>query len=59
MSRATLNDLVEDFLKSELGYREEIVVRHGDDLLYDLDETENLARKLSDLGTETLSFLLD
>lgn len=50
MSRATLKDLVEDFLKLELGYGEEIVVNHGDSLLYDQDETENLARKLSDLG---------
>jgi ubiquitin-like 1-activating enzyme E1 B len=51
MSRATLGDLVEDFLRLELGYGEEIVVRNGDDLLYDVDETENLARKLSELGT--------
>lgn len=50
MSRATLKDLVEDFLKLELGYGEEIVVNHGDNLLYDQDETENLARKLSELG---------
>jgi ubiquitin-like 1-activating enzyme E1 B len=50
MSRATLGDLVEDFLRLELGYGEEIVVNHGDDLLYDVEETENLAKKLSDLG---------
>jgi ubiquitin-like 1-activating enzyme E1 B len=50
MSRATLEDLVEGFLKLELGYGEEIVVNHGDNLLYDQDETENLARKLSELG---------
>jgi ubiquitin-like 1-activating enzyme E1 B len=50
MSRATLGNLVEDFLRLELGYGEEIVVNHGDDLLYDVDETENLARKLSELG---------
>ena len=50
-SRATLSDLVENFLKLELGYGEEIVVNHGNDLLYDVDETENLAKKLSDLGT--------
>lgn len=50
MSRATLGDLVDDFLKMELGYGEEIVVNHGDNLLYDVDETENVAKKLSDLG---------
>ena len=50
MSRATLEDLVEGFLKLELGYGEEIVVNHGDNLLYDQDETENFARKLSELG---------
>jgi ubiquitin-like 1-activating enzyme E1 B len=50
MSRATLGDLVEDFLRLQLGYGEEIVVNHGDNLLYDVDEQDNLTRKLSDLG---------
>lgn len=50
MSRATLGDLVEDFLRLELGYGEEIVVNHGADLLYDVEETDNLAKKLSELG---------
>ena len=50
MARATLKDLVEDFLQLELGYGEDLVVNHGNDLLYDQDETENLARKLSELG---------
>jgi ubiquitin-like 1-activating enzyme E1 B len=45
-----LSDLVEDFLKMELGYGEEIVVNHGSNLLYDVDETENLSMKLSELG---------
>jgi ubiquitin-like 1-activating enzyme E1 B len=54
MSRATLKDLVEDFLQLELGYGEELVVNHGDNLLYDPDETENLARKLSELGMLTV-----
>ncbi len=56
MSRATLRNLVEDFLRLELGYGEEIVVNHGDVLLYDVDETENLARKLSDLGIRRSAF---
>jgi len=34
----------------ELGYGEEIVVNHGSNLLYDVDETENLSLKLSVLG---------
>lgn len=50
MSRATLNDLVEDFLRLELGYGDEFVVNNEVGTLYDVDETENLAKKLSDLG---------
>jgi ubiquitin-like 1-activating enzyme E1 B len=50
LSRATLKDLVEKFLRSELGYSEEIVVNHGTNLLYDIDETDNLEKKLRDLG---------
>jgi ubiquitin-like 1-activating enzyme E1 B len=50
MSRATLNHLVEDFLRLELGYGEEIVVTSEVGLLYDVDETENLSKKLSELG---------
>lgn len=57
MSRATLGDLVEDFLRLQLGYGEEIVVNHGDNLLYDVDETENLEKKLSELGIKDDSFL--
>ena len=51
MSRATLRDLVEDFLKLQLGYGEEIVVNNESGLLYDVEETENLDKKLSELGT--------
>lgn len=50
MSRATLNDLVEDFLRLELGYGEEFVVNNEIGILYDVDETENLGKKLSELG---------
>ncbi|KAF4626952.1 hypothetical protein G7Y89_g11199 [Cudoniella acicularis] len=57
ISRATLNDLVENFLRLELGYGEEIVVNHGDALLYDVEETDNLTKKLSDLGIKGDSFL--
>jgi ubiquitin-like 1-activating enzyme E1 B len=51
ISRATLGDLVKDFLRLELGYGEEIVVNHGADLLYDVEETDNLTKKLGELGT--------
>lgn len=55
MSRATLNDLVEGFLKLQLGYGEEIVVNNETGLLYDVEETENLSKKLSELGMFVLS----
>lgn len=49
---ATLNDLVENFLKSKLEYNDEITINDGENhLLYDIDETINLDKKLSDLGT--------
>jgi ubiquitin-like 1-activating enzyme E1 B len=50
MSRATLSDLVEDFLRLQLGYGEEFVVQNQIGVLYDVDETENLNKKLSELG---------
>ena len=54
LSRATLNDLVEDFVKLELGYGEkDFVVNNDVGILYDADETENLTRKLTDLGRPT------
>lgn len=52
LSRATLNDLVEDFLRMQLGFGDkEIAVSTEAGILYDPDETENLPKKLSDLGT--------
>ncbi|KAF7889291.1 uncharacterized protein EAF01_010784 [Botrytis porri] len=57
MSRATLNDLVEGFLKLQLGYGEEIVVNNESGLLYDVEETENLDKKLSELGIKGDTFL--
>ncbi len=49
-SRATLNDLVENFLRLELGYGEEIAINHGNNLLYDPDETELLEKTFQELG---------
>lgn len=57
MSRATLGDLVEGFLKLQLGYGEEFVVNNESGLLYDVEETENLDKKLSELGIKGDSFL--
>jgi ubiquitin-like 1-activating enzyme E1 B len=58
LSRATLNDLVEDFLKLQLGYGDkEISVSNEVGILYDPDETDNLGKKLSELGTSLLCFL--
>jgi len=58
MSRATLNDLVEDFLRLELGYGEEIVVTNEVGPLYDVEETDNLEKKLSELGMPSWTCLL-
>ncbi|KIN01521.1 hypothetical protein OIDMADRAFT_104066 [Oidiodendron maius Zn] len=57
MSRATLNDLVEDFLRLELGYGDEFVVNTETGPIYDVEETENLSKKLKDLGIKGDSFL--
>jgi ubiquitin-like 1-activating enzyme E1 B len=52
LSRATLNDLVEDFVKLQLGFGErEFAVNSEAGLLYDPDETDNLGKLLSELGT--------
>jgi ubiquitin-like 1-activating enzyme E1 B len=51
LSRATLNDLVEDFLKLQMGYGDkEISIANEVGILYDPDETDNLDKKLVDLG---------
>lgn len=51
LSRATLNDLVQDFLRLQLGFGDkEFAVSTEAGILYDPDETENLSKKLSDLG---------
>lgn len=50
LSRATLDDLVERFLKVNLGYGAELSVNHDSKLLFDIEETENVSKKLSELG---------
>lgn len=57
-NRATLNDLVEDFLKLDLGYGDkEISISNDVGILYDPDETENLGTSLSELHIKPDSFL--
>lgn len=50
VEKTTLKDLVEDFLRSDLGYAEELVVNLDTNLLYDVEETDNLDSTLSALG---------
>ena len=56
-ARATLNDLVEGVLKSELGYGSEFSVNNEVGTLYDPELDDNLAKKLGDLGIKNDSFL--
>lgn len=56
--RATLGNLVESILKLELGYSEEIAVAEGENHLYDIEETHNLDKKLSELGMFRLAMVL-
>ena len=55
--RATLNDLVEDVLKSQLGYGDEFSINNEIGTLYDPDLDDNLSKKFSDLGVKADSFL--
>lgn len=56
-ARATLNDLVEDVLKSQLGYGDEFSVNNEVGTLYDPDLSDNLGKKFGDLGVKSDSFL--
>ena len=55
--RATLNDLVENVLKSQLGYGDEFSINNEVGTLYDPDLDDNLSKKFSDLGVKADSFL--
>jgi ubiquitin-like 1-activating enzyme E1 B len=51
LGRATLGDVVEQFVRLELGYGDrDFVVNNESVILYDADETQNLPSKLRDLG---------
>ncbi|EXU99576.1 ubiquitin activating enzyme (E1) subunit UBA2 family protein [Metarhizium robertsii] len=57
-SRATLNDVVEDIIKKQLGLGEkEFVLNNEVGIVYDADEIDNLPKKLADLGIKGGSFL--
>ena len=50
-SRTTLNDLVDGLLRKHLGFSEkDFVLNNEVGILYDPDETDNLPKKLVELG---------
>lgn len=57
LERATLNDLVEDVLRGQLGYGEELSISNQMGTIYDPDLDDNLPKKLKDLGVSNDSFL--
>ena len=57
MTRATLNDLVENLLRKQLEYGEEFSINTEQGTIYDPDLDDNLPKKLSDLGVEYSSFV--
>ncbi|OAQ97524.1 hypothetical protein LLEC1_01943 [Akanthomyces lecanii] len=58
LSRATLGDIVEGYLKENLRLGDrEFSVNNDVGILYDFDETDNLPKKLTQLGIRNGSFL--
>ncbi|KAL4863979.1 hypothetical protein BDV12DRAFT_20306 [Aspergillus spectabilis] len=57
LTRATLNDLIENVLRQQLEYGEEFSINTEQGTIYDPDLEDNLPKKLSDLGITTSSFL--
>ncbi|KAK7707240.1 E1 ubiquitin-activating protein uba2 [Botryosphaeria dothidea] len=56
-SRATLKDLVEDFLRLELGYGEEFSVNSDAGVIYDPELDDNLPKKFNEIGLKADSFV--
>ena len=51
LARATLSDVVEGLVKQQLGFGEkEFALSNDIGILYDADETDNLTKKLTELG---------
>ncbi|KAL4882608.1 hypothetical protein BJY04DRAFT_186499 [Aspergillus karnatakaensis] len=57
LTRATLNNLVENILRQQLEYGEEFSISTDQGAIYDPDLEDNLPKKLSDLGVTTSTFL--
>ncbi|GMF66988.1 unnamed protein product [Aspergillus oryzae] len=55
--RATINDLVQDVLRLQLGYGEELSVSNELGTIYDPDLEDNLTKKLSELGVSNESLI--
>ncbi|EXJ75101.1 ubiquitin-like 1-activating enzyme E1 B [Cladophialophora psammophila CBS 110553] len=58
IEKATLGDLVQDVLRTRLGYGEEVTVMSEAGLIYDPDLEDNLEKKLSDLNIGDAGFIL-
>lgn len=56
-NRATLQNLVQDILKDQLGYGDEFSINNEVGILFDPELDENLLKKFSDLGINGDSFL--
>lgn len=58
-NKCTLEDLVERFVKGELKFNSdgEFILSNEVGILYDVDETDNLEKKLPELGLRHGSFL--
>ena len=54
---ATVNNLVEDILRAQLGYGEEFSISSELGTFYDPDLEDNLPKKLCDLGVKNDSFI--
>ena len=55
--RATLDDLVQDVLRGQLGYGEEFSLSSKIGTIYDPDLEDNLPKKLSELGAKDETFI--
>lgn len=56
--RAKLSDLVEDVLKTQLGYGEDFSVSRDPDLLYDADEDAHLDKTFEELNLKADDFIV-
>lgn len=57
VEKTTLEDLVEQLLKTKLGYREEFSISTDAGLIYDPDMDDNLPKTLSELGIQKDTFI--